>query len=45
MPLTPEHSRPRRIRSNRGLPQCGGLFLWKMMMITKRPQQRGGWFG
>ena len=44
MPLAPVHSRPRRIRSNRALPQRGGLFpFWKMM--RRRPQrQRGGWF-
>ena len=42
MALTPVHSRPRRIRSNRGLPQHGGLFpFWKM--IRRRPRQRGGW--
>ena len=38
--MDPVHSRPRRIRSNRGLPQPGGLFpFWK---ILKRRRQRGG---
>jgi len=42
MSLPPVHSRPRRICSNRGLPQRGGLFpFWKMM--RRRPRQRGGW--
>ena len=43
MPLAPVHSRPRRIRSDRGLPQRGGLFpFWKLM--RRRPRrQRGGW--
>ena len=37
--MDPVHSRPRRIRSDRGLPQQGGLFpFWKR---TRR--QRGGW--
>ena len=42
-PLAPVHSRPRRIRSDRGLPQRGELFpFWKMM--RRRPRrQRGGW--
>ena len=31
------HSRPRRIRSDRGLSQWGGAF-WKLMR-----RQRGGW--
>ena len=44
--MDPVHSRPRRIRSDRGLPQRGGLFpFWKLM--RRRPQrrrrQRGGW--
>ena len=38
--MDPVHSRPRRIRSDRGLPQRGGLFpFWKLM----RRRQRGGW--
>jgi len=42
MPLAPVHSRPQRIRSNRGLPQRGGLFpFWKT--LRRRPRrQRGG---
>ena len=37
--MEPVHSRPRRIRSDRGLPQRGGLFpFWKLMR-----RQRGGW--
>ena len=37
--MEPVHSRPRRIRSDRGLPQRGGLFpFWKRMR-----RQRGGW--
>ena len=37
--MDPVHSRPRRIRSDRGLPQRGGLFpFWKLMR-----RQRGGW--
>ena len=37
--MDPVHSRPRRIRSNRGLSQWGGLYLfWKLMR-----RQRGGW--
>ena len=44
MPLAPVHSRPRRIHSNCGLPQRGGLFpFWKIIMIRKRPRHRGGW--
>ena len=47
--MDPVHSRPRRIRSDCGLPQRGGLFpFWKLM--RRRPQrrrrrrrQRGGW--
>ena len=44
--MDPVLSRPRRIRSHRGLPQRGGLFpFWKLM--RRRPQrrqrQRGGW--
>ena len=43
MRLPPVHSRPRRIRSHRGLPQRGGLFpFWKMMRSRPR-RQRGGW--
>ena len=38
--MEPVHSRPRRIRSNRGLSQWGGLYpFWKLM----RRRQRGGW--
>ena len=37
--MDPVHSRPRRIRSDRGLSQRGGLFpFWKLMR-----RQRGGW--
>ena len=37
--MDPVHSRPRRIRSNRGLTQWGGLYpFWKLMR-----RQRGGW--
>ena len=37
--MEPVHSRPRRIRSDRGFPQQGGLFpFWKLMR-----RQRGGW--
>ena len=37
--MEPVHSRPRRIRSNRGLSQWGGLYpFWKLMR-----RQRGGW--
>ena len=37
--MDPVPSRPRRIRSNRGLSQWGGLYpFWKLM-----PRQRGGW--
>ena len=36
--MDPVHSRPRRIRSDRGLPQRGGLFPFLM-----RRRQRGGW--
>ena len=37
--MDPVHSRPRRIRSDRGLPQWGGLYpFWKL-----RRGQRGGW--
>ena len=37
--MDPVPSRPRRIRSDRGLPQRGGLFpFWKLMR-----RQRGGW--
>ena len=37
--MEPVHSRPRRIRSNRGLTQWGGLYpFWKLMR-----RQRGGW--
>ena len=37
--MDPVHSRPRRIRSNRGLSQWGGLYpFWKL-----RRGQRGGW--
>ena len=36
--MEPVHSRPRRIRSDRGLSQWGGLFpFWKLMR-----RQRGG---
>ena len=35
--MDPVHSRPRRIRSDRGFPQRGGSF-WKLMR-----RQRGGW--
>ena len=36
--MEPVHSRPRRIRSDRGLSQRGGLYpFWKLM------RQRGGW--
>ena len=39
--MDPVHSRPRRIRSNRGLSQWGGLYpFWKLM---PRRRQRGGW--
>ena len=39
--MNPVHSRPRRIRSNRGLSQWGGLYpFWKLM---PRRRQRGGW--
>ena len=38
--MEPVHSRPRRIRSDRGLSQWGGLYpFWKLM----RRRQRGGW--
>ena len=43
--MDPVHSRPRRIRSHRGLPQRGGLFPFRKLM-RRRPQrrrQRGGW--
>ena len=44
MPLAPVHSRPRRIRSDRCLPQRGGLFpFWKFMRRRPRRRQRGGW--
>ena len=37
--MDPVHSRPRRIRSNRGLSQWGGLYpFWKL-----RTGQRRGW--
>jgi len=37
--MEPVHSRPQRIRSDRGFPQRGGLFpFWKLMR-----RQRGGW--
>ena len=37
--MEPVHSRPRRIRGDRGLSQWGGLFpFWKLMR-----RQRGGW--
>ena len=37
--MDPVPSRPRRIRSDRGLPQRGGLFpFWKLLR-----RQRGGW--
>ena len=37
--MDPVHSRPRRIRSQRSLPQRGGLFpFWKLM--RRRPQRR-----
>ena len=37
--MDPVPSRPRRIRSDRGFPQRGGLFpFWKLMR-----RQRGGW--
>ena len=37
--MDPVHSRPRRIRSDRGLSQWGGLYpFWKLMR-----RQRGGW--
>ena len=37
------HSRPRRIRSDRGLPQRGGLFpLWKLLRRRRRRQRGGG---
>ena len=37
--MEPVPSRPRRIRSNRGLSQWGGLYpFWKLMR-----RQRGGW--
>ena len=37
--MEPVHSRPRRIRSDRGLSQWGGLYpFWKLMR-----RQRGGW--
>ena len=37
--MEPVPSRPRRIRSNRGLSQWGGLYpFWKLMQ-----RQRGGW--
>ena len=35
--MEPVHSRPRQIRSDRGLSQWGGAF-WKLMR-----RQRGGW--
>ena len=43
--MDPVHSRPRRIRSDRGLPQRGGLFpFWKLMRRRpQRRQQRGVW--
>ena len=43
MKLAPVHSRPQRIRSDRCLPQRGGLLpFWKLM--RRRPRrQRGGW--
>ena len=37
--MDPVHSRPRRIRSDRGLSQWGGLYpFWKLMR-----RQCGGW--
>ena len=37
--MEPVHSRPRRIRGDRGLSQWGGLYpFWKLMR-----RQRGGW--
>ena len=37
--MDPVPSRPRRIRSDRGFPQRGGLFpFWKLLR-----RQRGGW--
>ena len=40
--MDPVHSRPQRIRSNRGLSQWGGLYpFWKLM--PRRRRQRGGW--
>ena len=37
--MDPVHSRPRRIRSDRGLSQWGGLYpFWKLMR-----RQRDGW--
>ena len=44
--MDPVHSRPRCIRSDRGLPQRGGVFPFGKLM-RRRPQrrrrQRGGW--
>ena len=44
--MVPVHSRPRRIRSQRGLPQRGSMFpFWKLMRRPpqQRRRQRGGW--
>ena len=41
--MEPVPSRPRRIRSDRGLAQWGGSF-WKLMRRPpQRRRQRGGW--
>ena len=52
--MTPVHSRPRAIRSDRGLPQYGGWlaasvkrlpeFEWMQRLSRRRPQRGGGWY-
>ena len=42
--MEPVPSRPRRIRSDRGLSQWGGMFpFWKLMRRPPQRRQRGGW--
>ena len=51
--MTPVHSRPRAMRSNRGLPQYGGWlaagvkrlpeYQWIQQLSRRRPQQGGGY--
>jgi len=42
--MDPVHSRPRRIRSDRGLPQRRDMLpFWKLMRRPPQRRQRGGW--